>query len=274
VFLWLAIAVIVAPTATEREFRAPAWGPIAAMGMIAVLAVAWIGNAVFITADNYFLRGQFPATGEDPIALTKTAISLDPYNDIYRSMLGKAYESQMLGWLQQANTDQGAGKSTTADVQQAVAAFHSAEQTFKETIAIVPTEYDNYLFISSLYNEAGTYMDPKYLTDAIAWADKGIAVEPYGPGVRLQKAVAQAANGKDTAALATVQAAVNMDPNYGDIHLFYAQTLQRLGRLQEAVAQYKYLVTLDPANTGYSDALKAVETSLGASASSVPTATP
>jgi O-antigen ligase len=274
VFLWIALAIIVAPTAIDHEFRAPSWGPIVAGAIIVVLGLASVGNIIFITADNYFLHGQYASTGEDPIALTKTAIALNPYNDIYRSMLGKSYETQMLSWLTQANTDQTAGKTTTTDIQNAVSSFQSAEQTFKQTISIVPTEYDNYLFISSLYNEAGTYLNPKYLSLAISWADKGIAVEPYGPGVRLQKAVAQAANGNDTAALATVQAAVNMDPAYADIHLFYAQTLTRLGDLKQAVAQYKKLVTLDPTNTTYTDGLKAVEASVGVSAASIATATP
>lgn len=265
VFLWMALAIIVAPTASEREFKVPSWGPMVGALMVAVVAIASIGNAVFIVADNYFLRGQFPATGEDPIALTKTAISLDPYNDIYRSMLGKAYESQMLSWLNQASQDQTAGKDTAADMKQAQAAFDLAEQTYQQTIALVPTEYDNYLFISSLYNEAGAYLNPKYLVSAIAWADKGIAVEPFGPGVRLQKAVAQLANGDQAGALATVEASVNMDPNYADIHLFYAQALTRAGRYKDAVAQYQHLLTLEPSNTTYSSGLKAVEASLTAS---------
>jgi len=272
VFLWLALAIVVSPTATEREHPRVAWGPIAGVALLLVLTLASIGNTVFIVADNYFLRGQFPATDEDPIVLTKTAIALNPYNDIYRSMLGKAYESQMLAWLKQANTDSSAGTDPAASMQQARAAFTSAEQTFKDTIAIVPTEYDNYLFLSSLYNEAGSYLDPKYFGEAIKTADAGIEVEPFGPGVRLQKAVAQASSGDEAGALATAEAAVNMDPNYVDIHLFYAQTLTQAGRLKDAAAQYRHLLTLDPANTGYSDALKAVEASLTASGQS--TATP
>jgi O-antigen ligase len=307
VFLWIALAIILAPIATEHEHRAPSWGPIASMGFIAVLTVAFIGNGVFIVADNYFLRSQFPSTGEDGIALGQTAIALDPYNDQYRSMLGKAYESQMLGWLNQASTDQAAKKDTTVDIQQATAAFTNSQQTLKDTIAMVPTEYDNYLFIASLYNEAGTYLDPKYLPDAITWADKGIEVEPYGPGVRLQKAVAQSASGDINGALATIATAVSWDPNYADIHLFYAQTLTRVGRnadaatvykqvialdptntgyvsayaqvlttlgkLPEAAAQYKKLLELDPTNTTYSGQLKSIENSIGPSAATIPTPT-
>lgn len=272
VFLWLALAIIVSPTATEREHPPVVWGPMVGALLLLVLTLASIGNVVFVAADNFFLRGQFPTTTEDPIELTKTAIALNPYNDIYRSMLGKAYETQMLAWLKQASNDSAAGTDPATAMQQARAAFTSAEQTFKETIAIVPTEYDNYLFLSSLYNEAGTYLDVKYFDEAVKIADTGIEVEPFGPGVRLQKAVAQDASGDYAGALATAKAAVDMDPRYADIHLFHAQALTKVGRLKDAAAQYRYLMELDPANTGYSDALKAVEASLTASGQS--TATP
>jgi len=287
IFLWIALAIVVTPTATEHQFKAPAWGPIVSVALIAVLGVAWIGNFVFIVADNYFLRGQLSQTGQNPVALINTAIRLDPYNDIYRAMLGKAYESQMLAWLNQAQSDAMAGNDATASMSNANEAFKAAESTFKQTIAMVPTEYDNYLFISSLYNEAGAYLsNPAYIQSAVEWADKGIKVEPFGPGVRLQKAVAQASSGDDAGALATIEQVVgkrpdgtgitvlDMDPNFTDIHMFYAQTLQRAGRLQDAAAAYRYLVDLNPGNTTYSDALKAVEASLSAAPSGAGTTSP
>jgi hypothetical protein len=279
VFLWMALGMIMSPTAREQEFKAPAWGPIVSIALLAVLGVAWVGNVIFIVADNFFLRGQLAqnsTTAANPITLTETAIRLNPYNDIYRAMLGKAYEQQMLSWLNQANSDQAAGQDPSGSIGNATAAFEAAEKTFKETIAMVPTEYDNYLFISSLYNEAGAYLDPKYLAQGLEWADKGIQVEPFGPGVRLQKAVAQASTGNDAGAIDTLEAVVakdkdgkpirvlDMDPNFTDIHMFYAQTLQRLGKLQEAADAYRYLVERNPGNTTFTDALKAVEASISA----------
>jgi putative inorganic carbon (HCO3(-)) transporter len=266
VFLWLALAIIVSPTAVEREHKAPAWGGVTGTLLIAVLSLAFVGNVVFIVADNYFLRGQFPAAGENPIELTKTAIALDPYNDIYRSMLGKAYENQVQYWLTQANTDQTSGKDPAASVQSAKDYFLLAEASYKETIAIVPTEYDNYLFLAALYNQGGRTFDPKMFDLALQTADAGIAVEPYGPGVRLQKAVAQENKGDDAGALATLAAAVDMDPAYTDIHVFYAQLLQRTGKLSEAAARWKALLATDPTNTTYSDAIKAIEASISPSA--------
>jgi putative inorganic carbon (HCO3(-)) transporter len=262
VFLWLSLAMVVSPTAREEEHRAPAWGAIAGTLLIATLSVAFIGNAVFIAADNFFLRGQFPAANEDPIALTKTAIALNPYNDIYRSMLGKAYENQIGGWMSQASTDQAAGKDPATALQQAQTSFNAAEETYKQTIAIVPTEYDNYLFLSALYNQGGSYFDPSYFQKALDTANKGIEVEPFGPGVQLQKAVAQASMGDEAGAMETIRYASTMDPRYTDPFLFYAQMLSRAGRLSEAAAQYKILLALQPDNTGWSDALKAIEASI------------
>jgi O-antigen ligase len=262
VFLWLSLAIIVAPTATESDHAAPAWGAIVGTVMMAVLAVAFIGNTVFIAADNLFLRGQFPATGEDPISLTKTAISLNPYNDIYRSMLGKAYENQIGAWVSQANTERTAGKDPSASLAQAKASFDLAEQTYKETIAIVPTEYDNYLFLSALYNQGGSYFDPSYYQKAVKAADDGIAVEPFGPGVRLQKAVGQASTGDTAGAIATLEGTVKMDPNYTDPQLFLAQLYTRAGRFADAATQYKNLLVVQPTNADWAASLKAVEASM------------
>jgi O-antigen ligase len=268
VFLWIALAIVVSSTAREEHHDAPARGAIVGTAIIAVLAVASVYNVVYIAADNYFLQGQFPATGQDPVALTKTAIALSPYNDTYRSMLGKVYEGEMSAAMTQASTDQAAGKDTSTDLQVAKAAFVEAQDTYKSTIALVPTEYDNYLFISALYNEAGNYFsDPAYYAQAISWADKGIADEPFGPAVRLQKAVAQASTGDITGALVTIQAAAPMDPNYSDPYLFEAQLLTHMGRYTEAAADYKHLLSLSTTQTAWADALKAVEASASAAAS-------
>jgi putative inorganic carbon (HCO3(-)) transporter len=267
VFLWIALAIIVSPTARETHHDAPASGAMVGTLLIVVLALASIYNVVYIAADNFFLQGQFPTAGQDPVALTKTAIAMSPYNDTYRSMLGKIYEGDMTSDMSQASSDQAAGKDPSGDLQAAKTAFLAAEDTYKNTIALVPTEYDNYLFISALYNEAGSYFDPAYFDQAIAWADKGIAVEPFGPGVRLQKAVAQASTGDVNGALATIEAAVPMDPNYSDPYLFEAQLLTQMGRYTEAAADYKHLLSLSTTQAAWAVALKSVEASAAAAAS-------
>lgn len=264
VFLWMALAIIVAPTAWEFEFKRPKWGPAVGSALCALLVVAWVGNVTFVVADNYFLRGQFPQAGENASSLLKTAIALNPYNDMYRSMLGQSYQNQMLGWLNQASTEQSAGTDPATSRAQAEASLQEAIASYKDTISIVPTEYDNYLFLAGLYNQAGAYISPDYFKDAIAVADEGIRVEPFGPGIRMQKALAQASENDKAAAAKTLDAAVDMDPNYVEIRALYAQVLADAGRVQDAIAQYKILVARDASNTAYTDALKALESSAGA----------
>jgi tetratricopeptide (TPR) repeat protein len=258
----MALAIIVAPTATNHEHTLKPWKPVVGALLCAVLVVAWVGNVTFIVADNYFLRGQFPAAGEDAPKLLKTAIALDPFNDMYRSMLGQSYQNQMLSWLNQASTEQGEGKDPSTSITQARLSLQEAADSYRRTIALVPTEYDNYLFLSGLYNQAGNYLDPVYFKDALKAADEGMAVEPYGPGVRMQRALAQVSMGDAAGAAKTLDAAAPMDPNYVEIHVLYAQILVEAGRLSDALGQYKALQSKDTSNTTYADAIKSIEASL------------
>jgi len=270
VFLWMALAIIVAPTAREVEFKRPKWGPAVGIALSTLLVVAWVGNVTFVVADNYFLRGQFPQTGEDATKLLKTAIALNPYNDMYRSMLGQAYQNQMLAWINQANQEQSQGTDPSTSQQQAQLSLQEAIDSYNETISIVPTEYDNYLFLAGLYNQAGAYIDPAYFEQAVEVADRGIAAEPFGPGVRMQKALAQASMDDHAGAAKTLDAAVDMDPNYVEIRGLYAEVLTNAGRFRDALAQYKILLSMDASNTTYADAVKSLEATLAAEATKTP----
>jgi O-antigen ligase len=270
VFLWLSLAIVVAPTATDHEHTVKRWGPAVGVVLGLLLVVASVGNITFFVADNYFLRGQFPATGEDAPTLLKTAIALNPYNDMYQSVLGQSYQNQMLAWLNQASSEQSAGTDPTTSLVQAQLSLQEAVGAFEKTISLVPTEYDNYLFLSGLYNQAGSYLDPVYFKDALKIADEGIAVEPFGPGVRMQRALAQVNMGDAVDAAKTLDAAVDMDPNYIEIHLFYAQVLVQAGRPRDALAQYKALQARDASNTTYATAIKSLEASLSPGAETTP----
>jgi tetratricopeptide (TPR) repeat protein len=152
------------------------------------------------------------------------------------------------------------------------AAFAEAEKMYTQTIALVPTEYDNYLFLSALYNKSAPYLGVTYFDKALAAADAGIAVEPFGPGVRLQKAVAQASKGDTAGALDTVLQAAAMDPNYTDPRQFAAQVYLSEGRYPEAIAQFQELLKVQPDNTQWSSAIKSLEASMSASATGTPKA--
>jgi putative inorganic carbon (HCO3(-)) transporter len=265
VFLWMSLAIIISPTARETQHKAPAWGAIVGTLLVAVLAVAWVGNVVYTVADNVFLRGQFPSATENPIALNAQAIMLNPWNDIYRSMAGKTLESVVDYWKTQADNDAAAGKNAQASIDQMRVAFENTEKAYLDTIAIVPTEYDNYLFLSALYNKVGPYLGRTYFNKALATANAGIGVEPFGPGVRMQKAVAQASLGDIDGALDTVLAAATMDSAYTDPRQFAAQLYTSRGQLQLALGQYQELQKVQPDNATWINAIKSIEASIGVS---------
>jgi O-antigen ligase/Flp pilus assembly protein TadD len=258
VFLWLALAVVVAPLAVTVEVTRKSWGPAVAVATLGLCTALWGYNAVWIVADNFFLNGQFQQTG-DQIGLLKTAIALDPYNDMYRSQLGQTYAQQMISWISQAQQERQAGKDPGQSLASARASMLAAESTYKQTIAFVPTEYDNYVFLSSLYNQAGVYIDPAYLDKALATADQGIAVEPFGPAIRLQKALALDTLGRTADAVAVLKVAASMDPNYVDAHQFYAQDLAKIGQKAAAIVEYKLVLGLKPADPTVLAALQTLE---------------
>jgi putative inorganic carbon (HCO3(-)) transporter len=264
VFLWVALAIIVSPTARETQHKAPAWGAIVGTLLVATLSVAWVGNVVYTVADNVFLRGQFPSTTENPVLLNAQAITLNPWNDIYRSMAGKTLESIVDYWKVQADSDIGAGKNAQSSIDQMRVAFDNTEKAYLDTIAIVPTEYDNYLFLSALYNKVGPYLGTAYYNKALAIANQGIIVEPFGPGVRMQKAVAQASLGDVKGALDTVLAAATMDPAYTDPRQFAAQMYTSQGNYALAIAQYQELQKVQPDNATWTTAIKSLEASANA----------
>jgi putative inorganic carbon (HCO3(-)) transporter len=266
VLLWIALAVIVSSTATEHKITVKSWMPAVGVVMAAVLGACWCYNVVWVVADRYYLLGQFPQTKEQGIADLKTAISLNPFNDQYRAQLGQAYQTQLFEVLGAAGTAQKQGQDVSASMAQANGLFQLAETTFKDTIAQVPTEYDNYVFLSSLYNQVGTYVDPAYLQKAIAIADEGIVVEPNGPAIRFQKALAQWAQKDYKGVIATLKPAVDMDPAYVDPRAVYAEALMNDGQYAEAAKQFKILVTLQPDKEDFKTKLKAVEASAAAEA--------
>ena len=56
----------------------------------------------YIVADNYYLNGQFPQGSVNPVTSIKTAIAIDPFNDMYLAEVGLAYQDIMIGWISQA----------------------------------------------------------------------------------------------------------------------------------------------------------------------------
>jgi O-antigen ligase len=229
--LWLCFAVLMSPTATSVDVKAPAWGTIAAAVGLAIIAGASIYNVVYAVADNHYLKARVNSDGTTRVAEVKAALALDPWNDMYLAELGLAYQDVMSGLLQQTP------QSATA-VQEAQKDYELAVEAFKTTIKFVPTEYDNYVFLTNLYNQGRQY------DNAIALGTEAMnKVEPFGPAIRLQVAMAYLGKGDNNNAIKLLTEAANMDPAYSEPRIMLGDTYKSLKDLKDAAYWYQQVVT-------------------------------
>jgi len=258
VFLWLAIGVLLSPGASVREVKAPSWGVYAAVMVVTLCAILSIGNVRYIMADSYYLRGRVVDQGQARIDSIQKAIELNPYNDMYRAERGLAWQDMFI-----QSITQGAANDSAAR-EQAMVYFENAEQSMLQTIDFVPMEYDNYVFLANLYNQAGYYFDASYVTQAIEIAKKGAEVEPFGPAIKVQLAFSYTNLGQYDAAIVEAKRAMELDPNYIEAYSALGDAYRLSGRLSEAKQVYETVLDKVPARSDIQQALAAVEASLAA----------
>jgi tetratricopeptide (TPR) repeat protein/O-antigen ligase len=247
VLLWLALAVIVAPTARVQEFRVQSWGPAVAVAAAALVTAASVFNVTYIVADRYYLASLFSQNfGSSGVDAAETAIRLNPTNDMYRTQLAEAYRQQMAGWLQEARTLKQQNTDTASAIEQAFTAFQKSEAAYRDVIAFVPTEYDNHVFLAALYNQAASYFGAEYYNKAVAAADVGIEVEPNGPFIRYQKAIALWNLGKVDEVIRVLEATVTMDPKFADPIALLGDAYARTGATAKGITTFEQLLVLRP----------------------------
>lgn len=259
IFLWVAMGVLLSPSAEVREVRAPAWGALPAFGVVALCAVLFVGNGVYIAADHAYLTSKIVTTGAEAVSEAQRAVKLNPFNDMYRSEVGSAYKQQ----FEQAI---GSGDAAAADL-----AFLGAEKEFQSVIDWVPMEYDNYVFFANLYNEAAfAYRDMSYAEKAIAVAKRGMEVEPFGPAIRLQLVTAYLTLGQPQLALEAAERAIQMDLSFTDVWVAIGESNRQLGNLEAAREAFQRALVLQPGRTDALAAVQAIDASLSAEATATP----
>lgn len=266
--LWVAMAVVLAPLARVVEVKRPgSWGVIAAALSLVLCATLIAGSTVYINADNHYLKARIFSTGDQRVAEAKRAIELNPYNDMYRAELALAYVDNAVSAVTQLAQSGGTDQAARATAQ---AQFELAETQLKSVIEFVPWEYDNYVFISNLYNLGAEYLDPAYNEEAVTWARKGVEVERYGPAVRFQLARALFKQNSISEAKEHISYAVELDPRYADGWVLLGDIARSEGDNETAVEAYRTALVLKPAMTD----LQSVIDSLSPTSSTEVTVTP
>ena len=267
--LWTAMAVVLAPTAAIVEFKAPSWG-LAVSAVVLVVVGLGVGyQFVIIQADHAYLQSRIGLRGAARTAMALKAVQLNPFNDMYRAEVGLAYTDEALDYINQAQQAQQAGQDPQNLASAAQERFNLAEDSLRETIAFVPPEYDNYVFLSNLYNMgAQVFNQPTLYEKAAQAARDGIAVEEFGPAVRVQLARALLGQNKSDEAIRELVIAFDMDNAYTEAGILLAQTYEQDGQYDKALEVLRKAELRKPAQPGVAEAIARLE------ASSSPTATP
>ena len=267
--LWVAMAVVLAPTASVVEVRAPKWGPIAGGAVLVLIAFGVSYQFVVIAADRAYLKSRIGADGATRTAFAREAIRLNPFNDMYRAEVGLALQDEVLGIYSAMINAQNTGQDISGYDAQFKTKFLQAEAALLDTIEFVPAEYDNYVFLTNLYNSAGRMLDPKYYERAVEIGNKGVEVEQFGPAIRVQRSRALLSLGRLDEALKDAKLAADMDPAYTEATLLEARVYEQMGRTDEALRILRAYEAARPGWPGIADEITALE----ASQSPAPTTT-
>ncbi|MCL2503930.1 MAG: O-antigen ligase family protein [Coriobacteriia bacterium] len=286
VIMWILFGLLLAPFAREVEFKRLLFGtrddaqpstgaparygraketlPTASLvvaGAVVLIAVSLsVLNIVYVVADRAYLQARVGAPSHElRIQKAELAVRLNPYNDIYRTEIGLANANAALALLNEGAED------PDHDVPDPKELFAQAEAAFLETIDFVPPEYDNYVFLSNLYNTIGqAYGDASYYGKAIDIAKKGIEVEPFGPAVRLEYARALANTGKTDEAVKELEYAMSLDSAFASGGLLLSQIYVSRGDNQAALELLKSIDARKPDQPGIAEQIQTIEASINA----------
>ncbi len=259
--LWIALAVVLVPTARCVEVRALRWGTAAGVIVLAAVALAIGYQGVFVLADNAYLQAQTAPSLADRTAAAVRAVKLNSLNPTYRGAVGFAYLDEVRAALQAGAQAQQNGEDTTPYAEAVKQSFARAETALKDAIAFVPDEYDNYVTLADLYNVGGEALTKDLYQSAIRVAEQGLEVAPFGTAIRVQLARSLLAIGKRAQAVKTLEYVVRIDPTGGQAALLLADLYQQQGKTAEALAVLRGVEALAGGQPGVAEAIQQLEAS-------------
>ena len=257
--LWIALALVLVPTARLVRVKAARWGTVAAIVVTALVGLGIAYQGVDLAADNAYMHATIAPSPAQRTAGALRAVELNPLNPEYRLGVGLAYLGEMRAYLQAGAQAQANGEDTTQYAEATRKSFGNAESAFKDAIAFTPGEYDNYVSLATLYNVGGAALDADLYQSAIDVAEQGLEVMPLGTAIRVQLAQALVATGKTAEAVKTLEYCVSIDPAGGDAALALASLYRQLGQTAEALALLRSVEARAPGQPGVSGAIKQLE---------------
>jgi tetratricopeptide (TPR) repeat protein len=263
IFLWLSLGILLSPGAHVRELAAPSW-KMFALPVVAVLVLAGtVLNVRYVVADNNYLFGRVIARDADAVERVERAIALNPYNEMYKLELGTVWHNRFRSAAERYAAAWAAGSDAEADYALALDYLAKAEGAYRAVIEYAPMEYDTYVFLANLYNEAAIYLDTAYADEAIEVGQRGVGVSEFGPAIRVQLALAYTVQERFDEAIAELEFATALDSRYTGAYTLLGDTYARVGRTDEARATYEHVLKRYPDDAGALAGLEALEATDG-----------
>jgi putative inorganic carbon (HCO3(-)) transporter len=260
--LWMALAIVLAPTARTTTVRARRLGTLTA-SLVALLAALGIaGQGVVLAADRDYALASEDFSHHSLVerrAAADRSVELNPLVPQYRSTVAALRAEKLsadAGALSQAQQmDKPLGPYSDALEQ----SFADAEHAYLDAIAFTPYDYANYVNLVDIYDLAGAKLGPQYYREAIATAERGLEVMPLGTDIRQRLATALEATGRTDEAIDTLEYCAELDPASASAALALAELYQRQGRTADALALLKSLEARAPGQAGVAAAIRALE---------------
>jgi len=211
--LWIALGVVLSPSA--REWRVPAllWTRVVAASVATLCAIVVALQILSLVADRHY---QLSNTTDIDARIDHAiqAARLNPWSFRYRGEVGLARAQDYVAAADQARAAEQQGVAVTPYRLIERQKFLEAESALGEMIRFAPQVPETYVFLATVYNLAAQSLDPSLSEQAIATAQDALVVDPFGLPIRVQLAQALAATGETEQAISTLEYALRLDPNF------------------------------------------------------------
>jgi len=215
--LFLACAMLVAPTATETEL-APGVVRALSGAALAFGVAALVIAGLTLTSDVRLMQAQVSTAKSQALA---QAAAVAPWYIEAQDQTASEFSAQGLGSL-------AAGQPVGME------AARAAEARIRKLVAMNPDEYRSWAMLAVFYNTAGTAYAEDAFQQGITAASQAMAIYPINVEAANLKAFAQESQGDHAGAIETLKDVWDLDPRYFDSGKTYMVALIGDGQLEEA----------------------------------------
>lgn len=215
--------------------------------MISKLSSIWLADYFFTQGKNYYQQGK----QIEGVALIEKAIEQSPSEALFYDELASKYADLAVNYAEQ---------DATVSTQLASSAIALSDQSLK----LNDRHLNFYKSRASIFIKLGQ-LDPQYYIGAKISLQKAISLAPTDARLYYNLALIEDVLGEKEQALKDLEYAVKIKANYAQARNELANFYLLRSRLQDAQAQYQYLLTnINPEDELVKEKLRLLEASLSA----------